>query len=85
MFLCALYALSGAGIIRKICLLRTALVVITSICLLRGMVLIPLLVLVPGKLSDFDIVGSLVWFLAGLSYLLGTVGKWQHLSHSGTC
>jgi len=83
MFLCALYALSGAGIIRKIPLLRTALVIITTICVLRGLALIPFLMLVPSKLSGFDIVGSLVWLLAGVSFLLGTVGSWRQVKQHG--
>ena len=84
MFLCAVYAFSGAGIIRRIPLLRTALVVITAICVLRGLALVPVLVLLPGRASGFDIIASLVWLLAGLSFLLGTVGSWRRLrQHRG--
>jgi hypothetical protein len=41
-------------------------------------------VLLPGRASGFGIVSSLVWLLAGLSFLLGTVGSWRRLGqHRG--
>jgi len=45
LILCASYAFSGAGLIRRLPLLRTGLVLIGSVFILRGLVLIPLTVL----------------------------------------
>lgn len=72
MFACALYAFAGAGILRWMPLVQTGLSVISPICLLRGLVLVPFLISAPEKLTGFDIVGSLIWFIAGLSFLSGT-------------
>ncbi len=41
MFTCATYAFSGAGVIRKIPLLKSALIVISLICLARGVIISP--------------------------------------------
>ena len=80
MFACALYALAGAGMIRRIPLLKTALVVISTIGIVRGLLPVPLLLSAPDRLSAFDIVGSLIWLLAGLSFLLGTASRWHLLA-----
>ncbi|WP_269533765.1 hypothetical protein [Chitinimonas sp. BJYL2] len=74
MFACGIYALSGLGVIKRIPLTTPALWTISSICLLRGGIIFPLLIKVPEKLSGFDIVASLVWFAAGLSFFLGILG-----------
>ena len=80
MFACALYALAGAGMIRRIPLLKTALVVISAIAIIRGLLPVPWLISAPERLSSFDIVGSLIWLLAGLSFLLGTASRWRLLA-----
>ncbi|WP_293931555.1 hypothetical protein [Iodobacter sp.] len=79
MFTCAVYAFSGAGVMKRLPLLRTGLIVISSICLLRGLLLVPLLIRVPELLSAFDIVGSVVWFVAGLGFFVGTIKNWASL------
>lgn len=79
MFTCGLYAFSGAGIIRRLPLTRTGLIVISSICLLRGLLLVPFLLRVPNLLSAFDIVASLVWFAAGVAFFVGTAKNWPFL------
>jgi hypothetical protein len=79
MFSCALYAFSGAGLIHRLPLTKTALVIITSICLLRGLLLLPFFIRVPERLSSFDIVASLVWFIAGPGFLFGSYGNWTQL------
>lgn len=79
MFLCALYAFSATGLMRRLPLMRTALCVISTICLVRGLLLIPLLIKVPERLTAFDITASVVWFIAGLCFLLGTCLRWGAL------
>lgn len=75
----AAYAFAGAGLIRRLPLMRTALVAISAIYLLRGALVVPALV-VPGMGGTFNIVSSLVVLLYGLCYALGTWRAWPQLS-----
>jgi hypothetical protein len=76
----AAYAFSGAGIIRRLPLLRTALVVITAIYLARG-----LLIFMPAGLNRPDLSqafmfwSSLVVLIMGLTYAVGTALSWTDL------
>lgn len=79
MFVCGWYGLAGAGALPRLPLLRSGLCCIASICLLRGLLLLPFLLYHYALLSAFDIVASFVWFSAGLAFLLGTVSRWQLL------
>lgn len=69
-----LYALSGAGVIGKLPLLRTALIVITVIYLLRGLLLLPQ---IPFVLKHLDLIRFLVFSVialcVGLVHLGGVV------------
>jgi len=72
----ALYAFSGAGRVRRLPLLRTGLVAISAIYLLRGLGLIPELIqlardtaTVPARYPVFSAVSLVI----GLVYLVGTV------------
>ncbi len=76
---CALYSLSGAAVIPRLPLLRLGIVTIALICLLRGLVLLPYLVLVPGTFTPFNVIGSAIWFIAGLGFATGAVRRWQQL------
>ena len=75
----ALYAFSGAGLIRRLPLLRTALVAIAAIYLLRGLALLPLLVLRPQAADRFAIVSSTIVLAYGLAYAIGTWQAWPRL------
>ncbi len=76
----AAYAFSGAGIIRRLPLLRTGLVVITAIYLTRG-----LLIFMPSALQQPDLSqafifwSSLVVLIMGLTYAVGTALSWSDL------
>jgi hypothetical protein len=78
-----LYALSGAGIIRRLPLLRTALVGIGSLFLLRGLFIIFTFLVALGVLQGrvlLPAVASHVVFLsAGVVYLGGAVLNWPTL------
>lgn len=76
----ALYAFSGAGLIRRLPLLRTGLVLITAIFLLRAFALLPALMLRPELVDTFAIVSSLVVLAYGLVYAVGTWTAWTGLS-----
>ena len=74
------YAFAGAGLIRRLPLMRTALVAITAIYLVRSAALIPALT-VPGMGGAFNIWSSVIVLGYGLAYLLGTWRAWPSLSH----
>src|SRR5688500_4078236 len=73
-----LYALSGAGVIRRLPLLRIVLALIASIYLLRGVLGIPLVLLVVDPSSRalraklfFMVVSSLICVGLGICYAIG--------------
>lgn len=76
----AAYAFAGAGLIRRLPLMRTALVAITAVYLLRGLVLAPLLAFRPDKVDAFTLWSSLIVLVYGLAYALGTWRAWPALS-----
>jgi hypothetical protein len=78
-----LYALSGAGVIRRLPLLRTALVGIGSLFLLRGLFIILTFLVALGVLQGQvllpGVAGHLVFLSAGIVYLGGAVLNWKTL------
>ena len=75
----AAYAFAGAGLVRRLPLMRTALVAISAIYLLRGAVLIPALT-VPQMGGSFNIWSSLIVLAFGLCHAVGTWKAWPFLS-----
>ncbi|MEM8696990.1 MAG: hypothetical protein AAGE05_13300 [Pseudomonadota bacterium] len=75
----AAYAFSGAGIIRRLPLLRTGLVTISAIYLLRGLILLPILLFAETPVAPFDIWSSLIVLSYGLTYAVGTWLSWPTL------
>jgi hypothetical protein len=75
------YALSGAGRIRRLPLLRVALVLIGAVFTLRGLVLVPQLVQLamgdgaPPRMAVF----SLVSLVTGVAFLAGTRSRWREM------
>lgn len=80
----AAYAFAGAGLIRRLPLLRTGLVVISAIYLARGALLFPALAAAPYPRSGFDIWSSAIVLLYGLAYAVGTWLAWSRLKPAGT-
>ena len=76
----AAYAFSGTGVIPRLPLMRTALVLISSVYLLRGLVLIPALIINRGSPEPFVLWSSLIVLVYGLSYAVGTWIAWPALS-----
>ena len=74
----AAYAFSGAGLIARLPLLRTGLVVITLIYLARGLIVIPA-VLMNREINAFGWWSSLIVLAYGLAYLVGTWRAWPTL------
>lgn len=71
MFTCSVYAFSGAGLIRKIPFLMSALVTISLICLVRALVAIPYLL--SPKVDTWELVASSVWFFVGFCFSIGAL------------
>ncbi len=76
----ALYALSGAGVIRRLPLLRTALCAITAIYLLRGVAFVVLMPHFPGNSGMFWVLSSGICLAAGSLHLLGLRRTWPGLA-----
>lgn len=74
------YAFSAAGLIPRLPLLRTALVLISAIYLLRGLVLVPALIVNRGAVMPFVLWSSLIVLVYGLAYAIGTWRAWPALS-----
>lgn len=79
----SLYALSGAGVIPRLPLLRLALCLITGVYLLRGVAGLVLAIAAPGERSVvFWIVSSLICLFFGGVHLVGTQQAWGSLSRA---
>lgn len=74
MYTCTLYSFSGAGLIRKIPLLKSALVTISLICLARAALVSPLFYPL-NILGTWHMVASSGWLFVGLCFLGGAVNK----------
>ena len=75
----SLYALSGAGVILKLPLLRLALCLIAAIYLMRGIAFIPLMPMFPENSLTFWVVSSTICFVFGLLYALGICQSWAYI------
>lgn len=76
----AAYAFAGAGLIPRLPLMRTALVLISAVYLLRGLVLVPAFIINPGGVMPFVLWSSLIVLVYGLAYAIGTWIAWPSLS-----
>ncbi len=78
------YAFAGAGLVRRLPLMRTALVVVSATYLARAFALIPALVLYPSAAraiaGPFEVWSSLVVLIYGIAYAVGTWKSWPMLS-----
>jgi hypothetical protein len=84
LFVWALYAFSGAGMIRRLPMLKAGLVVISVVYLVRGVILIPALIVKPEIVDGFLVWSSLICLGYGFSHAIGTRQVWSKLSSSLT-
>jgi hypothetical protein len=75
----AAYAFSGAGLLRRLPLLRTALVAISAAYLLRGLAPVPLYFTSPRLIDSFTLWSSAIVLVYGLTYGIGTWRAWPQL------
>ncbi|MGG7607376.1 hypothetical protein [Massilia sp. BKSP1R2A-1] len=71
MGICAMYACSALGLLRRLPLLRTMLAGIASICLLRALILLPLAFTHPELINLFEVAAALTWGAAGMGFVAG--------------
>lgn len=76
----AAYAFAGAGLIRRLPLMRLALVAISAIYLARGLLVVPVALTVPYGEAAFDYWSSLIVLGYGLAYAIGTWRAWPALA-----
>jgi hypothetical protein len=67
----AMYAFSGAGLIRQLPLLKPALITITLIYLIRGLGLFPILLFSFELVDWFLIISSIISLIIGIVHLIG--------------
>ena len=75
----SLYALSGAGVVRRLPLVRPALRIITGIYLLRAAAFAPFHTYFPGTGPSFWLWSSAICFVIGLVHLVGLWQAWPRL------
>lgn len=76
----ACYALSAAGVIRRLPLTRLASVLISSILLLRGLAFVWLMPLFPENSLRFWLISSGICLLMGTLFAVGSWQQWPKLS-----
>ena len=74
----AAYAFAGSGLVRRLPLMRAALLAISGIYLIRGLLIIPLLF--QPRATAFDYWSSLIVLGFGFVYGMGTAIAWPHLT-----
>ena len=79
LFTWSLYALSGAGVIRRLPLLKLALCLITAIYIGRGIGFVAIMPAFPGNSISFWLVSSGVCLAFGLVHLAGVRQVWARL------
>jgi hypothetical protein len=75
----AAYAFSGAGLIPRLPFLRIALVIISSIFLLRALAVVPFLLIQTEQSQTFWLVSSAIVLIYALAYAIGTWRAWPEL------
>lgn len=76
MFACTIFAFSAVGLIRKVPLLKPALITISLLCTLRGLIAIPFLVTTTG-LDVWEVIASSVWFYVGICFIVGSIEQYR--------
>ncbi len=81
--LAGLYGIAGAGAIRALPYLRVALLVVSAVYVIRGLLVIPQAISLwsdPGSVFPRQIVFSIVSLAIGAFYVIGTIGRWRSLA-----
>ena len=81
LFIAACYALSGAGVFRKLPALRSVLVFIGLLYCARGAYLVYAYMDHPQILTPYLYISSVFYFIAGLIHLIGTALAWEDIHY----
>jgi hypothetical protein len=73
------YAFSGAGLLKRLPLLKPSLVWITIIFLLRGIAFVPAYLFSPESVDNMIIVSSFLCLSFGITYAIGLKEVWARL------
>ncbi|QBG96613.1 hypothetical protein [Xanthomonas oryzae] len=73
------YALSGAGVLPRLPLLRITLCAITAVYLLRGFALVPMQIWMPGRSNSFWLWSSFICLTIGVFHIVGLRQIWIKL------
>jgi len=79
------YGLSGAGVVRRLPLLKSALILIGAVYTLRGVAVFQQLFQLAASSAEVaprEVVSSLISLVIGLAYLIGTISNWSGLGAS---
>ena len=79
LFIWGLYAFSGARALKHLPFLKSILVIVSGIYLIRGLGLIPAFVIIPELVDGLLVWSSLVSLMIGLAYAVGTKQEWSNL------
>jgi hypothetical protein len=79
LFCWSLYALSGAGVVRRLPLMRLVLCIIAGIYMLRAVAFAPFHRYFPGNSAAFWLWSSAICFVIGLVHLVGLWQAWPRL------
>jgi len=66
-----LYALSAAGLIRKLPLLKIGIYSIATLCLIRGLLPLQLWLRYPERINDIALYYGIGWLITGLFFVIG--------------
>ncbi|MBT3032980.1 MAG: hypothetical protein KME36_17920 [Candidatus Thiodiazotropha sp. (ex Lucina pensylvanica)] len=72
LLLWSLYAFAGAGLVHRLPWLKSILMLITAVYLIRGMALLPLALFIPQAVDSFLILNSLICMVIGMLHFSGT-------------
>ena len=79
LFIWSLYALSGAGVVRRLPLLKFSLCLISAIYVVRGLAFVMLMPYFPGNSLTFWLLSSAICLSLGLVHLAGLRQAWARL------
>lgn len=82
MFACTVFAFSAVGLIRKVPLVKPALITIALLGTVRGLIGIPMFVSTAG-VDIWQVVASTVWLYVGVCFIAGSI-EYSTALKSGT-
>jgi hypothetical protein len=75
----AAYAFAGAGVLQPLPFLKVGLCLITGVYLIRGLAIIPFMIVDKEKATPFILWSSIICLLYGATHLLGLAQVWPTL------